>query len=124
MTEPKIGYRPIRYRLTDEDRAAFGGPEWVTFDRRELFKLPSSELMKIETAINATVGQFLTSALQGSAFGTKATIFIARRFAGIKEDFEKFDPHIFEMDSEPVGEESDEEPDPTSLPSDGLDRPE
>ena len=110
-------YKPTRYRLSDADRAQFGGPEWVTFDRREIFKLPASEVMKIEGAIGATIGQFLAASMQGSGFGVKATIFLARRAAGIKEEFSTFDPHIFECDSEPV--ESDE-PDPTKPNSDGL----
>ncbi len=114
-------YKPVRYRLSDEDRAKFGGPEWVTFDRREIFRLPASAVMEIEGAIGATIGQFLAANMQGSAFGVKATLYIARRSAGIKEEFREFDPHIFECDSEPV--ESEPEPDPTSIPSDGSETP-
>ena len=109
-------YAPIRYRLSDEDREKFGGPEWVIFDRRKLFELPASELMALEASIGLTIGEFLTASMRGSTLGTKATIFIARKWAGIKESFSEFDPRIFLCDSEPVGEE---EPDPTKPSTDG-----
>lgn len=117
MSEQKPNlYSPVKYRLSEEDRAKFGGPEWVTFDRRELFKLDANELMEIEAAMSATIGQFLVSSAQGSTFGVKGMIWLARRFAGMKEQFSTFAPHIFQCDSEIVSEEGEvpEEENPTS----------
>lgn len=112
-------YKPVRYRLSDEDRAKFGGPEWVTFDRREIFRLPASELMTLENSIGLTIGEFLTASMRGSTLGTKATLFIARQRAGLKESFSEFDPHIFECDTETV--EEDDAADPTKPTSNGSD---
>jgi len=117
-------YKPTRYRLSTEDRANYGGPEWVTFDRNQIFELPASKIMELEGAIGATIGQFLAANMQGSGFGVKATLFIARRFAGIKEEFRTFDPHIFACDSEPVESESEPEPDPTLPIEFGSEKPE
>jgi hypothetical protein len=110
-------YVPVQYRLSDEDRAKFGGPEWVTFDRRKLFELDANELMKIESEMNLTIGQFLAASAQSSALGTKGMLWVARRFTGMKESFEKFNPHIFMCDvkREPAEEEVPEEENPTSL---------
>lgn len=121
-------YRSVKYRLSDEDRAKFGGPEWVTFDRRELFKLDAAELMKIEAGMNMTIGQFFAASAQSSILGTKAMIWIARRFAGMKEEFSEFNPHPFECESEIVHPESEaevpQEENPTGTPSNTSDSPE
>jgi hypothetical protein len=110
---------PVRYRLSDEDRAKFGGPEWVTFRRPDLFSLPASDLMKLESEMNLPIGNFLVNAMQGSVLGTKCMIWLARRLdGGMKEKFAEFDPHIFQCESEIVEEES-EEPDPTRASSSG-----
>lgn len=115
MSEDR-SYVPVQYRLSDEDRAKFGGPEWVTFDRRELFKLDANELMKIESEMNLTIGQFLAASAQSSALGTKGMLWVARRSAGMKESFTEFNPHIFQCDvrREPEEEEVSEEENPTS----------
>ncbi len=113
-------YRPVRYRLSEEDRAKFGGPEWVTFDREKLFELDANYLVELEQSIGMTIGRFLAASMMGSALGTKAMIFLARKLdAGLKEDFAAFNPHIFKADSEPVGEEEAEDADPTPEKSDG-----
>ncbi len=114
---------PVKYRLSDEDRARFGGPEYVTFRRADLFSLPASDLMKLEAEMNLPIGNFLVNAMQGSVLGTKCMIWLARRIdGGMKESFAEFDPHIFQCESEIIDEESTE-PDPTQPSSSGSEMP-
>jgi hypothetical protein len=119
MASDDDGYQSVRYKLSDEDAQKFAGPEWVTFDRRIVFHMDANELMEIEEAMNVTIGRFLMASLQGSAFGIKGMVWLARRMAGIKEDFKEFNPHIFELTSEKVTEEKEESADPTESAPDG-----
>lgn len=92
---------PIRFRMCDEDRDAYGGPEWVTFDRERFKHLPGSELMAFEAATGFPLTGYFDDRID-SAHGQRARLWVARRMAGLVDDWDKFDPRILLVDMEIV----------------------
>jgi hypothetical protein len=99
-----------RFRLCQADRDAYGDPPgtdgWVTFDPDALAELPCSELEAIESASGFRIAAFWIASQRVSARGQRAALWIARRMAGLVDDFTTFDPRILLAESEIVPAES------------------
>jgi hypothetical protein len=98
-----------RFRLSDEDREKYGGPEWVDYRLTKAVDLDTELLEQIEDATGYTILVTLPVALEsGSAKATRAAIWLARHIAGVHEPpFHAFKPKILACDFEQVVEDAD-----------------
>lgn len=98
-----------RFRLSDEDREKYGGPEWVEYQLTKAVDLPVDVLEKIEDATGYTILVTLPDALgKGSLRATRAAVWLARHIAGVPEpSFAEFQPSMLAADFEWV-----DDPDP------------
>lgn len=87
------------FRLSDEDRAEYGGPEWVAFDVTKLDDLPLSELEVIEKAVEErNDGRSLLATMaydfpRGNLVAKTILTWLARQQAGlITPKLADFDP--------------------------------
>lgn len=83
---------PMWLRMGDDDRAKYGGPEWVVFDMAKLYHTPASQLEAFEMAMGFSIVALISEYLRYTARSTRGALFIARRLAGVKEEWDKFDP--------------------------------
>jgi hypothetical protein len=92
-----------KYRLCEQDRAEYGGPEWVTFDMDVLAGARGRELERIEKELGHPIGM-VVAALNGdgTAIGIRALVWLARRQAGLKTPFADFDIRTLRVDAEIV----------------------
>lgn len=92
----------FRFRLSEEDRERYGGPEWVEFDMARAVELPVEVLEDIEEATGYTFLVELPRALdRGSHKGVRAALWLARRIVGIHEPvFADFTPSLLAADVE------------------------
>ncbi len=88
-----------KFRLCPADREAYGGPEWVVFDPDALVDLPGSELEQMETATGFRIAWFWLPSLRISARGQRAALWVARRQAGLGDDWNDCDPKILAADA-------------------------
>lgn len=114
----------FRFRLCDEDRAEFGGPEWVELDRSRLESARAAELERIERDTSQPISVVL-DALNGqlTAVGVRALIWIAREHAGLKTPFRDFNIHTLKVDSDFIPDEKPAETDPLDSSSAGSEEP-
>lgn len=91
-----------RLRMCPADRDAYGGPEWVVFDPDALAELPGSKLEEIETTTGFRIAWFWIPSLRISARGQRAALWVARKMAGLVDEWDQFDPRILLADAEPV----------------------
>lgn len=104
------------FRMCQEDRDRFGGPEWVTFDMDALADLRAAELEEIEETTGFRLVWFYVVDRRVSIRGQRAALWIARRQAGLVDDWDKFDPLILQVEPRPVPSKADDAdpPDPAS----------
>lgn len=86
--------RIIRFRLCDEDRAQYGGEEWVPFDVEKFNRLRARELegFEAQTGVPLRVVEE-TLAGEATARGVRALVWIARSMGGLRTPFGDFDIH-------------------------------
>jgi hypothetical protein len=87
-----------KFRLCDEDREKFGGPEWVTLDIKVLDDLPLSVLRPIEEQVKAFCDNkslLVVLAYElggGTMLGKAVATWVARQLEGHAEPaLDKFD---------------------------------
>ena len=92
----------FRFRLSEEDREKYGGPEWVEFDMARAVELPVEVLEDIEEATGYTFLVELPRGLdRGALKAVRAGLWLARRIAGIHEPaFADFKPNMLTADVE------------------------
>lgn len=105
-----------RYRMSEADRAEYGGEEWVTFDMDLLSGARTSELEAIEREIGKGIGTVIQSMRSGvgSSFALRVVVWIARRQNNLRTPFAEFDLHTLQVESETVTEETAVDPGPLS----------
>lgn len=82
----------VWYRMCDEDRDRFGGPEWLKFDVDALYNAPASELEEYEKVLGCSLFRLLTELESFSARSTRGALWIALKGAGVDVDYATFDP--------------------------------
>lgn len=89
-----------RFRLSDEDREKYGGPEWVEFALEKAVDLDVALLEQIEDATGYTIMMTLPDAMaKGQMKAVRAAIWLARHIAGVHEPpFAQFQPKILNAD--------------------------
>lgn len=85
----------LEIKLCDEDRAKYGGDEWLVVDVAEYTSLPDDELIAIEEGMQMSFFRLRRiEAPEGTMRGTKALAWLARQRAGLTEPaFAKFKIH-------------------------------
>lgn len=78
------------FRLCDEDREKFGGPEWVAFDIAHLDDMPLDEIDVLEKQIIDRAGVSMVVLIarefaNGTLIGQTCVLWLARQLAGITE---------------------------------------
>src|SRR5688572_5873477 len=93
-----------RFRLSDEDRKKYGGPEWVEFRLAKAVELDTDLLEAIEDATGFTILVTLSQGLdRGSHKAVRTAFWLARHIAGVHEPpFHEFKPKLLEADFERV----------------------
>lgn len=86
-----------RIRMCDEDRATYGGPEWVEIDMSALLDESTGLLEQIEENFGLTPGEFLVQTSRGGMRATRAMVWTARFKAGCKDDPRTFRPRVQEF---------------------------
>ncbi len=91
-----------RFRLSDEDREKYGGPEWVEYQLTKAVDLDVDLIEQIEDATGYTILITLPDALsRGSLKATRAAVWLARHIHGIHEPtFAAFKPNMLAADFE------------------------
>lgn len=91
-----------KFRLSEEDREKFGGPEWVEYQLTKAVDLDVDLLEQIEDATGYTILITLPDALsRGSLKATRAAVWLARHIHGIHEPaFALFKPNMLAADFE------------------------
>ncbi len=92
----------LRIRLCETDRDSYGGPEWVVLDTDALLDLPASELEQIEMTIGSALAPYLAFVERADARQARAMlarmrrvcVWLARRQAGLVDEWDKFDPRV------------------------------
>lgn len=79
-----------RFRLCDEDREKYGGPEWVTYDAEQFDDMPLDELEKLEAQVIDRTGVSLVVMMArmfstGTLLGKTVVLWLARQMAGETE---------------------------------------
>lgn len=94
----------IRFRLGKADADKYpDGDKWFTFDLDALVDQPSSELEKLEAAMDGySCGQLFAEYQKKTAKSVRVSFWIARRLAGVHEHYSNFDPAIWAADIEPA----------------------
>lgn len=85
-----------RFRLSDEDREKYGGPEWLDYVLSRAVDLEVDVLEQIEDATGYTILVTLPDALgRGSLKASRAAVWLARHIHGIHEPaFAVFKPNM------------------------------
>lgn len=96
---------PLRCRLHADDHEKYGG-DWYLYDESAVIRLPIGDLKAIEAAIGMSVPVMMNRWRQGFIDGILAQIWIARRGAGLVEDFATFEPLalLAEWEQAPAGD--------------------
>jgi len=94
---------PTKYRLNEEDRARFGGPEWLTFDFAKFGKMQAAELEALEEDFGHPLARVLNAVNgDGSVLGFRALVWIAYQQAGLRISFREFNIQTLQVDVETV----------------------
>jgi hypothetical protein len=88
------------------------GDEWFLFDATILFDATATELAELEKALGGyRIARLLADLDQVGAQALRAACWIARRQAGVRENFPAFDPRILAAEIrepvEPAGDDAD-----------------
>lgn len=107
-----------RYRLTEEDRAEFGGPEWVFLNFDELANGRAKTLERYERQTGVRMSDVLNAYIGNtvSLAAVRALVWIARDQMGLRTPFDEFDIHTMRIDTEYVPDEDPEEEAATAAP--------
>lgn len=90
----------VKFRLCEEDRETYGGPEWVEFSVELLADQPSDFCEQIEDTLGWTVGDLGTQLIRASTRSLRAAIWIGRRIAGCDDDWASFKPKVWKAEQD------------------------
>lgn len=107
---------PLRVRLAPEDHDRYGA-DWWPYDEAALLRLPARELVDIEREIGMSLSRVLDRFRGGYTDGNLAALWLARRAAGIDEDFADFAPLALLAEWERPAADDVDPPAPTSSTS-------
>jgi hypothetical protein len=79
-------------RMSEADRATYGGPEWVTFDIEALMDTPASTLSDWEWQTGVALWLAITELVGRSARAVRVALWIGLIRAGVSRPFADFDP--------------------------------
>lgn len=110
---------PHRIRLTDEDRAEYGGPEWIDIDPARFADYRVSELRNWEDQTGLKVLNLLARdwVFRRDIIEFTAVVWMARQMASCTEKYDDFDPHLLAATLVPMPQTSgadDADPPPSS----------
>lgn len=103
----------LRFRFHPDDHQRYGDG-WTVFDQRALGRLPVAELVEIEQTIGMSVRVLLDRLASDYADAHLAATWLARRMAGVTEDFADFNPLVLLVDWEPVPAGDADPPEPAA----------
>lgn len=111
-----------RIRMCDEDRARYGGPEWVEISLAELEDEETGLIEQIELQWDITPEELIPRIQRGSMIATRAMIWAARYKTGIRESAKTFRPKVLNTSGiryeHLPGERGDvDPPEPTPVPN-------
>ena len=92
---------PLRFRFHEDDRERYGD-DWYVYDEAALLRIPAPELVEIEQTVGMSVPTMLMRARQNFTDANLAATWVARRLAGVKEPFAKYQPLVLLIDWEKV----------------------
>jgi len=109
----------LRLRMSDADRAEFGGEEWIPFDSEQLNGLRADELERIEKAMGGRELSAAVATLNGNptVTGSRALVWLARYLHGLRTPWADFNIHTYQVDVEIVA------PEVVDVPLDGSSQP-
>lgn len=100
---------PMRFRLHEDDHARYGS-DWCVYDEAALVRVPARELIEIERQIGMGVRDMFHGVRANLTAANLASMWVARRLAGIAEPFDGFEPLVLLADWEPVPATDDVDP--------------
>jgi hypothetical protein len=91
----------MKFRLCAEDREKYpADQEWFEFSVDLLADQPASFVDEFERTIGMSVPVFGTQLEETTTRGLKAAFWVARRIAGVQEDYAAFDPKVWKAEQE------------------------
>lgn len=86
----------FEFQLAEKDQAEYPrGDEWFTFDIDEIDRtVPTLEVIALERALNVSLDQIVGGLNQGATNAKLWAFWLARRFAGVKDELEFFTPQV------------------------------
>lgn len=86
----------VRLRMSDADRDEYGGPEWVEYDHAQVEDMRASERIAVESTIGMSIPRLIDALAEDrpGAHAVKGLLWLARRQAGLVDDWDMFDPHV------------------------------
>lgn len=106
-----------RFRMTVEDRATYGGEEWVFLDFDKLANARAAVLEHYERATGVLIQNVLAAYVgNGSMEAIRAMVWIARDQNGLRTPFREFNIQTIKLDVEYVADEDPEQEKATALP--------
>lgn len=112
----------IKLRLSDQDRARYGGPEWTVYDDDEILNLDYEQLASLERDMLASDNLTLIKLIlvewpRRSALGIRGMLWLTRQLAGQTEPrWNDFKPHVMQADVDRVAGDAVPPPDGSSPP--------
>lgn len=95
----------IKFRLGKADAEVYpDGDQWFVFDLDALMDMPSSELELLESAMDGySFGSLFEEFGRKTARSVRTAFWVARRIAGVNEQYANFDPRLWSAEIEAAG---------------------
>lgn len=96
----------LRLRMSEADRATYGGAEWLDYRDDDMLDLPFDEVEKIEDTIGMSL--MVLRAVETPRYSARALrtlLWLARRQGGHEDDWATFKPNVQRVDAVPVLDE-------------------
>lgn len=90
----------MKFRMCEEDRGTYGGPEWIEFSVDLLADQPSSFCEQVEATLGWTVAELGAELTRASTRGLRAAVWIGLRVAGHDLDWATFDPRVWKCEQD------------------------
>ncbi|MET7949216.1 hypothetical protein [Micromonospora sp. NPDC005324] len=100
---------PMRFRFCEDDHERYGSAWWV-YDEAALVRVPASTLVEIEQQIGMGLRGMMRGVRADFTAANLASMWVARRLAGVDEPFDGFEPLVLLADWEPVPATDDVDP--------------
>lgn len=114
----------MKLRLGDEDRATYGGPEWLEWDHNRLAYDEAEQLQELAGVKFTAYPGFLKD---GSALAIRWSLWLSLQRAGVEVVWDDFKPELMGvqvMRDQPVGKDrSSTQPTPSDSGGSGTPQP-